>query len=135
MSSLFPCSPVIRQCSWKKAQIKKKVFVTIPRLNLKTVCIDSLLCYISFVSSMALFSFRKKWLSYLPHAISPYLHGKLINWTIEFYSSFCCTVLPRILNILIFTNRQGCFSHLYLSIIFYAFSYIIIYHCLCILIN
>ena len=58
-----------------------------------------------FVSSMALFSSCKKWLSYLSHAISPYLPGKLINWTSAFYLSFWCTVLPRILNILIFMNR------------------------------
>ena len=66
-----------------------------------TVCINSLLCYISFVSSIALFSSRKKWLSYLSHAISPYLHGKLIKWKSVFCLSFCSTVLPRILNILI----------------------------------
>ena len=42
---------------------------------------------------------------YLSHAISPYLHGKLINWTSAFYMSLCCTVLPRIMNISIFTNR------------------------------
>ena len=58
-----------------------------------------------FNSSIALFSSRKKWLSYLSHVISPYLHEKLINWTSAFYLSFCCTVLPRILNILIFMNR------------------------------
>ena len=58
-----------------------------------------------FVSSIALFSSRKKWLSCHSHAISPYLHAKLINWTSAFYLSFCCTVLPRILNILIFMNR------------------------------
>ena len=58
-----------------------------------------------FVSSIVLFSSRKKWLSYLSHAISPYLHGKLISSTGAFYLSFCCTVLPRILNILIFMNR------------------------------
>ena len=85
--------------------------------------------------SYVIFLLFPLWLCFLSHAISPYLHGKLINWTVAFYSSFCCTVLPRILNILIFMNRQGCFSHLYLSIIFYAFSYIIIHHCLCILFN
>ena len=42
--------------------------------------------------------------SFLSHAISPYLHGKLINWTSAFYLSFCCMVLPRILNILFFMN-------------------------------
>ena len=59
----------------------------------------------SFVSSIALFPSRKKWLSNLSHSISPYFHGKVINWTNAFYLSFCCTVLPRILNILIFMNR------------------------------
>ena len=58
-----------------------------------------------FVSSIALLSSRKKWLSYLSHAINPYLHRKLTNWTNAFYLSFCCTVWPRILNILIFINR------------------------------
>ena len=58
-----------------------------------------------FVSSIALFSFRKKWPSYLSYAISPYLDGKLINWSSAFYLSYCCTVLSRILNILIVVNR------------------------------
>ena len=44
-----------------------------------------------FASPIALFSSRKKWLSYLSHAISPYLHGKLTNWTGALYLSFCCT--------------------------------------------
>ena len=65
----------------------------------------SLMLYFLFVSSIALFSSRRKWLSYLSHAISPYLHGRLINWTSMFYLSICCTVLPRILNKLIFMNR------------------------------
>ena len=73
------------------ARLYLKVLVTIPRLNLITVCIDSLLCYIPFVFSVALFSSRKKWLSYLSHDI----HGKLINWTSAFYLSFCCTVYPE----------------------------------------
>ena len=78
-----------------------------------------------FVSSIALFSSHKKWLSYLSHAISPYLYGKLINWTSAFYLSFCRMVLLRILNVLIFMN----FNYLYLSIIFYAFSYVML-HCM-----
>ena len=49
-----------------------------------------------------LFSYRKKWLIYLLHAISPYVHGKLINWTSPFYLSLCSTVLARMLNIIIF---------------------------------
>ena len=49
--------------------------------------------------------FPYKVTKYLSHAISPYLHRKLINWTSAFYVSFCCTVLPRILNILIFMNK------------------------------
>ena len=102
------------------ARLYFEELVTIPRLNLKTVCIF----IFPFVSSIALFSSRKKWLSYLSHAISPYLHGKLINWTSAFHLSFCCTVLPRILNILIFMNKLNrYFNYLYLSIIFYAFSY------------
>ena len=75
-----------------------------------------------FVSSIALFSSRKKWLSYLSHAISPYLHGKLINWTSAFYLNFCCTFLPRILNILIFMNRVIsiiCTCKLYFHMWFY----------------
>ena len=75
-----------------------------------------------FVSSMALFPSRKKWLSYLSHSISPYLHGKVINWTNAFYLSFCCTVLPRILNILIFMNRVIsiiCTCKLYFHMWFY----------------
>ena len=42
---------------------------------------------------------------FFSHAISSFLHGELINWTSEFYLTFCCTVLLRILNILIFMNR------------------------------
>ena len=83
------------------ARLYLEVLVTIPRLNLKTVSY----VIFPFVSSMALFSSHKKWLSDLSHAISPYLHGMLINWTSVFYLSFCCTVLARILNILIFMNR------------------------------
>ena len=58
----------------------------------------------NFLSSLALFSCYEKWLSYLSYAISPYLHGRLINWTMAFLN-FCCTVFPRILNILILMNR------------------------------
>ena len=83
------------------ARLNLEVLVTIARLNLRTVCIDSLLSYIS-LCFLFVFSYCKKWLSSLSHGISPYLHGKLINWTSAFYLSFCCTVLPRILNILIF---------------------------------
>ena len=86
--------------------ITDEVLETIVRLNLKTKCIETLLCYIFlFIFTLALcvlFSYRKMWLSYLSHAISPYLHGKLINWTSPFYFRFCCTFLPRILNILLF---------------------------------
>ena len=60
---------------------------------------------LSFVSSIALFSSRKKWLSYFSYAISPYIPGKSINWTSEFYLSFRCTALLKILNTLIFMNR------------------------------
>ena len=38
-------------------------------------------------------------LSYLSHAISPYLHGNSINWTNAFYLCFCCTI---------FTHNTGC---------------------------
>ena len=78
-----------------------------------------------FVSSMALFPSRKKWLSYLSHSNSPYLHGKVINWTNAFYLSFCCTVLPRILNILIFMNRVIsiiCICQLHFSFIICNFT-------------
>ena len=68
-----------------------------------------------FVSSTALFSFRKKWLNYLSHAISPYLHGKLINWTSAFYSSFW------LLNIIIFMNR-------FISIIYICQWYFMLFH-------
>ena len=27
MSSPFPCSPVIRECSWKKTQIEKNIYI------------------------------------------------------------------------------------------------------------
>ena len=66
----------------------------------------------------------EKWLSYLSHAISPYLHGKLINWTSTFYLSFYCKVLSTILNILIFMNRVisiFCICQLY-----FIFSYVIL---------
>ena len=60
------------------ARLYLEMLVKIPRLNLKTGCIDRLLRYTSF-RSLALFSSRKKRLSYLSHAISPHLHGKMIN--------------------------------------------------------
>ena len=58
-------------------------------------------------------------------ARSPYLHGKLINWTIAFYFSFSCTVLRRILNILISMNRI--FQLFLLANYIHAFSYVILY--------
>ena len=85
----------------------------------------------SFISSIDLFSSCKKWLSYLSHAISPYLHRKWINWTSAFYLSFCCTVSPRILNIWtyepLWLYEYGCFNYLYLSFKFHAFSYVTLY--------
>ena len=87
------------------ARLYLEVLVTMPRLNLKTVCVDSLSFYISFLYFLALFSSRKQW-----------LHGKLINWTSAFYLSFVCVALPRILNILIFINT-----------IFHVFSYVILH--------
>ena len=69
----------------------------------------------TFASSIALFSSRKKWLIYLPHAISPYLNGKLLNWKNAFSWRFCWTVLPRILNwtrlfqLFVFVNYSLCF--------------------------
>ena len=82
---------------------------------------QSLMLYFLFVSCIALFSSRKKWLSYLLHAISPYLHGNLINWTSTFSLSFCCTVLCRILNRLIFMNRA-------ISVICICQFYFMIFH-------
>ena len=75
----------------------------------------------SIVSFIALFCSRRKWLSYLLHVFSPYLHGKLTNSTSVFCLSFCCTVLPRILNILIFIliNRIfliNCICQLYFMV-------------------
>ena len=89
--------------------------VTIPRLNLKTVCVDSLFCYICFcfLYSSVFFSREK--------TLILYFHGKLINWTSAFYFSFCCTVLPRILNILIFINR-------FISVICICQLYFILFH-------
>ena len=61
----------------------------------------------------------------LSHAISSYLHGKLISWTIAFYMSLCCTVLLRIMNISIFTNRiisLICICQLYLFFFFCNFT-------------
>ena len=91
------------------ATLSLEVLVLIPQLNLKTMSIDSPLCYISFFSSLALcvlFSYCKKWLSYLSHPNSPYLHGKLTNWASAFYLSFSSTAFPRILNIFIFMNTD-----------------------------
>ena len=82
------------------ARLYLEAFVTMTaRLNLKTEGIDSLLWffYFSFLYSSVFFLWKMT--SYLSHAISPYLHGKLINWTSAFYLSFCYTVLPRILNL------------------------------------
>ena len=81
-----------------------QVLVTIPRTWKQRALTVSYVTFL-FVSSIALFSSRKKWLDYLSHVISPYLHEKLINWISAIYLSFSCTVLPRILNTLIFLNR------------------------------
>ena len=86
------------------ARVCLEVLVTILSLNLETVYIGSFLCYISFCFLYSPVFFSHK-VTYLSHAISPYLHGKLITWTSAFYLSFCCRVLPKILNILILMNR------------------------------
>ena len=41
MPSLFPCSPVIRECSWKKIQIEKKIITELD----KSILIH---CFISY---------------------------------------------------------------------------------------
>ena len=87
------------------ARLYLEVLVTISRLNLKQCALAFSYVIYPFVSSIALFSSRKKWLHYLSHTSGPHLQGKLINWTSAFYLSFCCTVLLRILNMLIFMNR------------------------------
>ena len=62
------------------ARLYLEVLVTMtPQLNLKTECIDSLLCYFSFCFLYSSVFFLKKVTLYLSHAINPYLHGKLIN--------------------------------------------------------
>ena len=66
---------------------------------------QTLMWYFLLFPLQLCFLLVKSDLSYLSHATSPYLHGMLIVWTSAFYLSFCCTVLPRILNILIFLNR------------------------------
>ena len=86
------------------ARLYLEVLVTISRLNLKQCALAFSYVIYPFVSSIALFSSRKKWLHYLSHTSGPHLQGKLINWTSAFYLSFCCTVLLRILNILIFMD-------------------------------
>ena len=107
--------------SSSSARLCLKVLVKMPRLNLKTACIDSLLCYISFCFLYSS-DFFLLWLSYLSHAISPYLHGKLINWTRVFLlanKSVCYTVLLRIMNKLIFISRVIsiiCICQLYLML-------------------
>ena len=111
------------------ARLYLEVLVTmIPRLNLKTACIDSLFCYISFFPSIALLPFGKKWLSYLSHAFSPYLNGKLINWTSAFYLNFCCMVLLRILNVLIFMNRV--ISVIYICQLYFMLFHMYVLHCM-----
>ena len=85
------------------ARLYLEVSVKMARLNLKTVCIDSLLCYIPFASSLAvciLFSYRKKRFKYME------------SWYIgTFCLIFCCTILPKWLTI-IFMNRVISIIHI-----------------------
>ena len=56
-----------------------------------------LLCYTYFSFSVlcVLFSYRKKWLSYLSHAVSPNLHGKFeLN---EAFSLSFCWILNKLI--------------------------------------
>ena len=103
------------------ARFYLELLMTISRLNSRAACIDSLLFYISFCFLHSSVFSRKKWLSYLSHAISPYLHRKLINSTSAFHLSFFCTVLPRILSILIFMNRVNSVICICLNWYFYQF--------------
>ena len=108
------------------ARLYFEVLVTIPSLNLKTVCIDRVLCYISFFFLYRSVFFSSK-VTELPLTCHySLLTWKLINCARAFYLSFCCTVLPRILNILIIMKREY-LNYLYLSIIFYAVSYAILH--------
>ena len=66
--------------------------------------------FVFIVALCCLLSYRKKWLSYLPGVISPYLYGRLVNWTSAFYLRFCCTVLPRILKIYYYSLWIGLFQ-------------------------
>ena len=89
-------------------QIKSFCKIIFGSVELENKIIDSLFCYFSFCflfSCLLSVFYRKKWLSYLSHVISPYLHGKLIKWTSAFYLILFCLVLPKILNMLIFMNR------------------------------
>ena len=90
---------VLRYLGWTWKQCALTVFYVIIR----------------FVSSLALFFSRKKWVSYLSHAISPNFRGKMINSTTAFYWSFCCMFLPKILNIIIFNWKSSitCICQLY----------------------
>ena len=87
-----------------------------------------------FASSLALWGFFKKRLSYLLHSISTYLHGKLLTWTSRFYLSFCCTVFPRILNVLILMNRVILIILIWQSYFMLAFSYAILHRMVFVLI-
>ena len=79
-----------------------------------------------FVSSLALVFCFKNWLSYLSHAISAYLHGNLVNWRTRLHFSFSCTVLPRIVNVLIYMNRV--FQLVVFANYILCLSYINLYH-------
>ena len=117
------------------ARLYLEVLATmIPRLNLKTVCVGSLLCNISFCFLYSSIFSRKKWLSYLSHAILYFFvcnftsHGICINfdnqqvyYLVNLYFFVACvgqpeSVLTRYLRTLLgfqiyelFAARQGGF--------------------------
>ena len=73
------------------ATLYLEMLVTIARVNLKQCALTVSYVIFPFFFSLAfcvLFSYRQKWLSYLSHAINPYLHGKLINWRRHFIWAF-----------------------------------------------
>ena len=65
--------------------------------------------------------------NFTSHGICNNFHNQQIYYLINLYYFVACTVLPRILNILLIIMKRGYLNYLYLSIIFYAFSYIILH--------
>ena len=108
------------------ARVCLEVLVTILSLNLETVYIGSFLCYISFCFLYSPVFFSHK-VTQLPLAC----HQPLLTWKVDNLNK--CILFEFLLQGFtqntkyINLDEQGYFNYLYLSIIFFAFPYVVLH--------